>query len=231
MCPQTCLSIESALSCITNIRLELNSDLPRLQAGISNEKLISSKRRSLVESFIKDEALIFDVFDALDVNLFILKIVAPDEFPKHAVRMHLRSKGELFEYDPPKNGQNIVKHGLSFSEAISFSKNFGTLIVPIKIGDERRYAIFSELTTDGDTRKLDYPIASWPETMTMLTLTIVTDAALPYRVISARRISSTNLEEAVAGALHAVEIQDPIDRATFHDACAEILKRNLRCFA
>jgi len=58
---------------------------------------------------------------------------------------HLLSKTPLYEYDPAKNGQNILKHGLDFGSVVSFGgADYGRLISYTKSGDEKRVVIFSK---------------------------------------------------------------------------------------
>lgn len=84
-----------------------------------------------------------DVARALACKLNILKPLATS--PRN-----IMSYGDLRQYDPKKNGLNILKHGLSFDEVLSTKNNpFGTLLV----------SVFE----DGDDREIVFTKASYKE--------------------------------------------------------------------
>ena len=81
-----------------------------------------------------------------DIEEYALKILMPEVYAALPHERHPYSSCELYEYDPPKNGQNFIKHGLGFGEVVSYSTQFGTLLVPCPDDKDReRYVIFSDL--------------------------------------------------------------------------------------
>ena len=49
-----------------------------------------------------------------------------------------------FEFDPTKSNANLLKHGISFSDATSLWMDEKRLIIPAKMVQEARYAIIAE---------------------------------------------------------------------------------------
>lgn len=222
------MSLECAIRRIESIRRYFHSDPARLRDSLNNGCLIPQSRVALAESFLKNGDFTFNVFDTLDVNLFLLKRISPSQHANQRVKKHLQSEGDLFEYDPAKNGQNILKHGLSFRESVSCARNFGTMTVPIEITGEKRSAVFYELNLGEDHKTLDYAFRKWPTEASILVLTIAENLGLRYRLISSRRMSSKNTRAAVSEALRAVDIIDPNARSEFQYYCAQRLSELLR---
>ena len=125
-----------------------------------NALKIPDERKGVLLSLVNDEALV-DVYHKLDILLYVLKNISKSKYDSLNTSENLLSIGSYYEYDPAKNGQNIIKHGISFSEVISYSGKFGTLMVqcPDK-NDEYRTVIFSDLSHLKDGCKLQMPLSS-----------------------------------------------------------------------
>lgn len=101
---------------------------------------------------------------------------------------HLFSKGSLYEYDPAKNGQNILKHGLDFGAVVSYGGNdYGRLISYTNSEIEDRFVIFSKYYVDNknniflsdDKKKEDF----------LCIATIATNVDIGFRFISSRALN------------------------------------------
>lgn len=132
---------------INNFILEYGRD--NFYKTIKNKLQISNNRSEFVIKIIKREIKINEFLmnnilrcitkklcESKDINFFDIFKVPKNNF---------LSKACLYEYDPAKNGQNILKHGLDFGEVISYAGNdYGRLISYTKSGDEERVVIFSK---------------------------------------------------------------------------------------
>lgn len=104
---------------------------------------------------------------------------------------HLLSKAALYEYDPAKNGQNILKHGLNFGEVVSYAGNdYGRLISYTKSGDEERIVIFSKYYVNN---KNNIFLSDDKKTEDFLCIaTIATNVEYRFRFISSRALKVKN---------------------------------------
>ena len=132
---------------INNFILEYGRD--NFYKTIKNKLQISNNRSEFVIKILKREIKINEFLmnnilrcitkklcESKDINFFDIFKVPKNNF---------LSKACLYEYDPAKNGQNILKHGLDFGEVISYAGNdYGRLISYTKSGDEERVVIFSK---------------------------------------------------------------------------------------
>lgn len=79
-----------------------------------------------------------DVARALALKLDVLKTLIINE-------RNIMSYGDLRQYNPKKNGLNILKHGLSFDEVLSTKNNsFGTLLVRVFEDGDQREIVFTK---------------------------------------------------------------------------------------
>lgn len=183
-------------------------------------------RKELLFKFIQGEIHV-SYSCRLDLEAYALKHLMPDFYDSIPHEGHLYSSGELYEYDPPKNGQNIIKHGLDFGEVVSYSKKFGTLLVPISNeADERRVVILSDLDLKCERDKLELPPPGIREMN--CTISIAHQREGKFRFISARLLSSKKkkYEETIAQILGEIT-PDAQARQGFIDRCVEILERDL----
>ena len=99
------------------------------------------------------------ISEALDIKIYALKFLFPNSYHLLNLKETIFSKSELFQYDPAKNGQNIIKHGIAFGEVTSYSTKFGTLIVPCpETNNEQRVVIFSDLSLDNKKYHFSLPL-------------------------------------------------------------------------
>lgn len=169
------------------------------------------------------------VFDVIDIEEFALKLCFPDVYKDFKIYQHLGSKSDLYEYDPAKNGQNIIKHGMSFSEVTSYSSRFGTLLIECPdIVDGRRVLIFSDVLLDKN--KLAYPIDANLNSGTRYVLSIASHAeAGGFRFISSRFISSDKekYKANIKQSIRSIEFPDNLSKNLFVDRCVEIVEKHL----
>jgi hypothetical protein len=139
-----------------------------------------------------------------------------------------------YEYDPPKNGENIIKHGLGFGEVVSYSGFFGRFIVVMPHNkNETRSVIFSDLDlSPPPNKKLEMPLDSIKAGELYYTLSIVTvrkDTDKPlrpkYRFITSRILSSKKkkCEKTIEQSLR--ENLDEKVRRCFLDRCIEEVEK------
>ncbi len=104
---------------------------------------------------------------------------------------HLFSKASLYEYDPAKNGQNILKHGLDFGSVVSYGgADYGRLISYTNSEIEDRFVIFSKyyvndknnIFLSDDKKNEDF----------LCIATIATNADSGFRFISSRALKVKN---------------------------------------
>lgn len=195
------------------------------------DKKISSQglqkdREDLLFGFIKGD--IFVGYSCRpDIEAYAIKCLMPEFYASISNERHPYSDTELYEYDPAKNGQNIIKHGIGFGEVVSYSPNFGTLMVPISDKmDGERVAIFSDLRLKkGEVNLVMAPPGIKDEN---LTISVASQRNGKFRFISARLLSSKpkKYKETVAQVLGEI-IQDQQRRLDFIDRCVEIIERDL----
>lgn len=156
------------------------------------ETKLPAPRIDLVENILSGRQKI-GLFEKIDTLLYVAKIIDPQKHRLLNAKSHANSNGQLYEYDPTKNGQNIIKHGISFTEAASYSRHFGTLIVPCpEENHERRAVILSDLSLDKFT-KLSLPLDSTLDKEKLYTISVAQQLEGKFRFISARVISDKNI--------------------------------------
>ncbi|AVR87320.1 hypothetical protein [Thauera aromatica] len=192
-----------------------------------NSESLPKNRKDLLFKFIQGEIQV-SYNCKLDVEEYALKYLMPYFYNSIPHEGHPYSSGELYEYDPPKNGQNIIRHGIGFDEVVSYSRKFGTLLVPIpdKI-DRERCVIFSDLDLRREEDQLEIMHPSKIRDMNY-TISIASLRNGKFRFISARLLSSKKKKyvETIAQALREV-VHDERARRDFIDRCVEILEKNL----
>ncbi len=184
-------------------------------------KTLGNDRRELLYKLIQSKN-IYNNTD-LDIAAYAVKTITPEKYKTCFISEHLYSNQNLIEYDPPKNGQNIIKHGLSFNEVVYFSVRFGSLFVHL---DEGRKAIFSGILIN-EKNNLSYPINNTQGLFN--TISIVADRKNDkpgYRFISSRIMSKSNYKENVRQALSKI-IKDKNEQAMFINSCVEYIEKNL----
>jgi hypothetical protein len=162
-----------------------------------------------------------------DIQRYALKALFPDCYLSLNLGHHHRSQNSLYEYDPPKNGQNIIKHGISFGEVTSYSSQFGTLSVQCPDEEDgTRCVIFSDLNAGDVESNLSVPLLGINgEVYTLSIAKLLDDSRL--RFISSRLLSSENYPEKMKQAFKNVYSNDPERKKAFVNRCVEIIKRDL----
>ena len=141
---------------------------------------------------------------------------------------HVYSSCELYEYDPPKNGKNIIKHGIKFGDVVSYSKKFGTLLVPCPDDkDGERYVVFSDLNLENGIYKLQLPLSELKDLNFIIS--IVSKSGGKFRFISSRIMSSKKKKyrETIQQSLRSVKFVDKNSKQQFVERCVEIIERDL----
>ena len=193
---------------------------------IEHQKL-PNERKKLLFGILKGDIEI-DCFCKIDIEEYALKCLLPEVYEKMPHDGHVYSSGELYEYDPPKNGQNIIKHGLGFGEVVSYSKKFGTLLVPCPDDkDEERLVVFSDLNLENRIYKLQLPLSELKDLNFIIS--IVSNSGGKFRFISSRIMSSKKKKyrETIQQSLRGVSFVDKNSKEKFVDRCVEIVDRDL----
>ncbi len=209
---------------------ELEKLIGSLKPDLFHEKLmlvgIESERIDLLIEAINRN--IFQNGERIDVFLFLLQYLLPDEFERLVVKERIGSSSELYEFNPVKNGQNIVKHGISFSEVVSYSNRFGTLIVPCPDeNDKERVVIFSDLSASRNGMKLRFPLPKVEEQDECYVVSVAQQKDRKFRFISSRVMSRKRHKKTLKNALKNIYINQPEEKNEFVERCLEILKRGL----
>ena len=107
---------------------------------------------------------------------------------------HLLSKASLYEYDPAKNGQNILKHGLDFGAVISYGgSDYGRLISYTNSEIEDRFVIFSKYYVNNENNIF---LSDDKKNEDFLCIaTIATNVNIGFRFISSRALKVKNDKE------------------------------------
>ncbi|WP_298438731.1 DUF4102 domain-containing protein [Ottowia sp.] len=187
---------------------------------------LSADRQDLLFRFIKGD-LSVGYSSQIDIQQYALKCLMPSVFETLPPMTHPYASGELYEYDPPKNGQNIIKHGIGFGEVISYSRQFGTLIVPCPDGqDGERSVIFSDLNLQRGGHELELPPPGVRELNYTITVAQLRNGR--FRFISSRLMSSKEgkYRKTMAQTFGEI-IQDARGREDFVDHCVRIVQRDL----
>ena len=211
------------------IPLPLRQQLEQLNQIVvraNHNKLDLSKDRAEVLVDVINGTKNVEHFTALDIHLFCLKKIFPTQYSAAQAIEHTYSKCDLYEFDPPKNGQNVMKHGISFREVVSFSKRFGVLMVPCPDEtDTERFVVFSDPTIDSGYH-LALPLNSMDFTKEIYTLSIVRQRGKGFRFISARTFGRKSYRKAMYQSFNGIYQNNP-EKDLFISRCCEILEDNL----
>lgn len=186
----------------------------------------SKRKKYLYEILIGKEKLV--LADGLDIKIYALKYLFPSEYESLKLKESVFSSSDFYQYDPAKNGQNIIKHEISFRAVISHSTQFGTLIVPCPDKNKgRRVVIFSDYFIKNDNHCLSGPLGNAMEEETRYTLTVAQQYPGYFRFISSRFISKQRLFKTMKNAFKNIYTDNPDLRKLFVEHCIETLKRDL----
>lgn len=187
---------------------------------------LAEKRKNLLFKFLQGEIQV-SYRCKQDIEEYALKLLMPDVYELLPHEGHQYSSCETYEFDPPKNGQNIIKHGIGFGEVVSYSRQFGTLTVPLPaVEGEQRCVIFSDLNLTREGDKLELPPSGIREMN--YTISIAQRKVSRFRFISSRLMSTKKekYEATTAQALREI-IPDEQARQGFINHCVEILEAHL----
>lgn len=209
----------------------------RLEAyqAIRNLSQVEFLEKLRPQNLSKDrESLLFDIvqgtfkvrFDfEIDLKEYVIKTFFPEEYKTLGNPSNPYAPTQFYEYDLAKNGQNIIKHGLGFGEVVSYSNNFGTLMIPLipKL-DEKRLVIFSELNLRSNINKLELPPVGVKNVNYVMSIVESTDD-IKFRFISSRLLSSKRkkCEQTIAQAVRDL-FDDDQERSIFISRSMEILE-------
>src|SRR6185436_11361760 len=189
---------------------------------------LSPERAELLFGFIQGHIEV-DFWRGREIEEFVLKRLEPVAYRLLPREDYPHASNSLYEYDPPKNGQNIIKHGLDFGEVVSFSRKFGTLMIPCPDDTDReRRLIFSDLDLTPGVNQLTLPPSSIQLNAVNFTFSIVQQRGDKFRFISSRILSTEkrkcrrNIEDVVKGFFTEADQKD-----AFVDRSMEILEENL----
>lgn len=192
-------------------------------------KGLSPERIEVLQNVVRGEQEIDDVYALLDVHLFAIKVAFPSEYEVANVPPHDAASKHLVTYDPQKNGHNLIKHGLAFGETYSFSKDFGTLMVPCpNERDGERVAIFSKLVVPEGSALL-LPTGKIKDRSDLCTMTSATVTDEGFRFITSRAFDRDTWQEALNNAAAKI-YPDKADSATkkkFIEECDDLVRAEL----
>lgn len=187
---------------------------------------LGTKRLDLLFDVIQGKRAVSG-YSRLDIEAYALKRLMPEVYDSLPDNEYPHSRGELYEYDPPKNGQNIIKHGIGFGEVVSYSRQFGTLMVPCSSdSDGERYVIFADLNLEREDHTLELPLPSIREMN--YTISIAHHRNDRFRFVSSRLMSTKKKKYRDTMVQSFGEIYpDEAARNAFVDRCVEILEEHL----
>lgn len=192
-------------------------------------KGLSPQRIEVLQNVVRGGQEIDDVYALLDVHLFALKVAFPSEYEAADAPPHDAASGQLLQYDPPKNGHNLIKHGLTFGETYSYSKDFGTLIVPCpNEHDGERVAIFTKLVVpQGFALVLPTDKIKACSDLCTMTSATVTDGG--FRFITSRTFDRETWQEALNNAAAKIypDKADSTRKKTFIKDCDDLVRVEL----
>ncbi len=204
------------LSSISEEELSIKLDCLELEEG---------RKQTLIKTVTGEVDI--DFYDKLNIFLYAIKNLFRDEFESLGAGKHLYSSCELYEFDPSKNGQNLIKHGISFGEVVSYSRKFGALMVPCPDkNDLERVVIFSDLANLADGHHLKLPLNPNVQSDCYI-ISIVHTRKMKFRFISSRVMSKTKHRKTLKNALKDIYPEDPEKKREFIDRCIAILNDNL----
>ncbi|WP_342246768.1 hypothetical protein [Pseudomonas sp. OTU5201] len=207
-----------ALSILQNIT---NEDF---QKSTKSQGLSRARAGLLLEIIRRKRKVNF--YLGVDIQRYALKFLLPDFYADLSLGNHIYSTSELYDYDPPKNGQNAIKHGLSFREVVSYSSQFGTLLVPCPDNNNgTRCVIFSDLDAGIDGENLELPISGMAGKI--YTMSVAQQGSGKFRFISSRMLSQNSYKEIMRRAFKNIYQDDPVAKDAFVKRCIEIVEQQL----
>ncbi|WP_157753804.1 BrnT family toxin [Lysobacter capsici] len=206
------------------------NELPKIDLLQYRAQLELSKDRiEILQAVIRKEQEVDDLFALLDIHIYCLKEVFPEEYKAANVEPHDAANNHDITYDPAKNGKNLIKHGITFGEVRSFSPGFGTLIVPYpNERDEERLAIFSKLVVPQNS-PLILPKASMKGGSDLSTMTLAIQAGNGFRFISSQTFHEAGWDKTMKGAVKSIfpRKSQSLEKAAFIKDCQDRVRPEL----
>lgn len=188
-------------------------------------KGIAEKRLRLLYKIVRFQVSC-EIYKRIDCLRFALSLLDRDNVGAYMCGEHDCSVSDFYEYDPVKNGANIIKHGLSFNEVVSYSEKFGTLsVVCPHPRDGRRTVMFSDLDAGENGKNLSFPVKK--VSGVIYTMSIGTMVSGRFRFISARRLSRKNYRKDMKQAFKGILDDNPSEKDKFVGDCEAIIKEHL----
>lgn len=210
---------EEALSQLQMLTLE------EFSKKIENLNL-PDKRIQEFYDVVTGKIAIYYSFSQFDIREFALKSIFHESYDEFKTESHPYSTCELYDFNPAKNGQNLVKHGIGFGEVVSYSKNFGSLNIPCPDSkDGKRIVSFSDL--DLENNKLAFPLSAIQGTR--YCISIVTNINGKFRFISSRFISSNKKKytKTISQSLKNLDFTNEKSKTDFFDYIVQYFENNL----
>lgn len=196
-----------------------------LQKGME----LSDDRIDLLQAIIRGEYEVDHLYTLLDIHLACLKVLFRDEYLKAKIPPHANADGEVYTYDPAKNGMNLIKHGLAFNEVAAYSPGFGALNVPCPDSqDGVRMVVLSKLVIPESFPPI-LPTSRLKDGKGLSTLSIAVFEGDKYRFISSRTFREDDWKPVMRGAvknIYAAKGEEK-QRADFLDLCREKVQEHL----
>lgn len=151
---------------------------------------LKAERIELLYRLVKGDLSLHAYSHQPDIDAFSIKLLYPETYKELPNIDSPYADGELYEYDPAKNGQNMVKHGLSFGEVATYSNHFGLRMVGFPDpSDGERLALFSDLDLRPKHNKLALPPGGVRPLNVVMSFVHQRDGK--FRFISSRLLSLT----------------------------------------
>lgn len=210
---------EEALSYLKNLTLK------KFSKKIKKLNLPKKRVQEFYDVVIEKTSI--NSISQFDIQEFALKSIFKKGYDEFKTKHHPLSTGELYEFDPAKNGQNLVKHGVSFIEIVSYSKRFGTLNIPCPdINDRERIISFSDFDLENKYNP-DFPLSEIEGVR--YCISIVKSINGKFRFISSRFLSSKKKKytDTIYQSLRSVNFSDESSKTDFVDYAVWYLEKNL----
>lgn len=207
------------------IELMVGLSIDEFADKVKEQKL--SKARIILFFNIIKGATEANEFLKIDIEEYALKIIYSTFFNNFKIIEHLYSTCDLYSFDPAKNGQNVLKHGISFGEVVSYSKKFGTLNIPCPDhNDKERIVSFSDFYLE-NKYKIQFPLKNIESPSCCIS--IITKVEGRFRFISSRLLSSkkTKYTKSIYQSLRGIKFNDEKSKILFVNRCVEIIERDL----
>ncbi len=174
-----------------------------------------------------NEKMTIDESGRFYIQEYALRFIFNEKYKKFEDE-HFNSSGQLYEFDPSKNGKNLVKHGVAFNEVWSYSKKFGTLSIPfLDLSGEERVISFSDFNLEGKYKAI-FPLSEIINLRYCVSIIKNTEKG-KIRFISSRFLSSRRDKcyKTIYDSLNHAAFCNEKLKKDFVNRVIEILQRNL----